>query len=74
MAVKETEAATAAAVQEPELLFLSAGPTEDILSLTWSRGGEQMSLVRGETGAWERADDAEYPRHGGRGNDGGVPE
>ena len=59
---REQGAAVEAAVEpEPSLIPLSPGAAEDIRGLQWSRNGETVSLVRVETGVWEKSGDSDCP-------------
>lgn len=61
MAREQVKAAEAAVEQEAELIPLSAGAAGDIRSLLWSRNGETVSLVRTESGLWEKSGDPDCP-------------
>lgn len=64
MAMEQTAALVEAEGQEKteaEPIGLSIGGAEEIRALTWSRNGEEESLVRSETGLWQRKNDPECP-------------
>lgn len=61
MARDQAETVESAVEPEPSLIPLSAGTAEDIRGLHWSRNGETVSLVRAETGIWEKSGDSECP-------------
>lgn len=46
---------------EAEPIGLSIGGAEEIQALTWSRNGEEESLVRSENGLWQRKNDPDCP-------------